>query len=116
MRAESTIKPAEYAIEVIGDVAIVTLYQNIVSKEVEDDKALKWEYDYYTLTVKNRPNLSSNVYANFEAWLDAAIEKENEPKYENDKEIILRLEKKIAQQDSILEEVLFEIVPVLMGV
>lgn len=111
MRAESTIKPAAYAIEVVEDSAIVTLYQNIVAKDVEEDEAPKWEYDYYTLIVKNRPNLSTNIHTNYEAWLAAAIEKENEPKPETDKEKILRLENKISQQDAILEEMLFDIIP-----
>lgn len=101
MKAESTIRPASpFEIEINGDISTIKLYTNIQEvKEVseEEETATKYVYEEYLLEVPSRSNLEANVQENYDEWLQLAIEKENEPKPETDKEKILKLEKENKQ-------------------
>ena len=105
MRAESTIRPASpFEIEINGDISTIKLYTNI--EEVEEGQEgegegttpiTKYLYDEYLLEVPSRTNLEENVQANYEAWLQLAIEKENEPRPETASEKLARIEKENRQ-------------------
>lgn len=100
MKAESTIKPAQFKIEGEGEYVNVRFYANITTKEKEDpeDNTTIWEYDEYLLqSIRNRPNLKETIKDNYSDWLQMAIEKENEPRPETEREKIIRLEKENRQ-------------------
>ena len=100
MKAESTTRPvAPFEIEINGEVATVIFYTNITKKEevLEEGEPEKYTYDEYRLDITNRSNLSASIEQNYDAWLQIAIEKENEAEPETDKEKILRLEKENKQ-------------------
>ncbi len=117
MKAESTIRPvAPFEIEINGEVATVIFYTNITKKEevLEEGEPEKYTYDEYRLDITNRSNLSASIEQNYDAWLQIAIEKENEAEPETDKEKILRLEKENKQLDVELSE--REINEIMLGV
>lgn len=97
MKAESIIRPASpYEIENNGENSTIKLYANIQEKKEtteQDEVITKYLYDEYRLEVPARTNLEDNVKKNYNEWLELAIQKENEPKPETEKEKILRLEK-----------------------
>lgn len=117
MKAESTIRPvAPFEIEINGEVATVIFYTNITKKEevLEEGEPEKYTYDEYRLDITNRSNLSAIIEQNYDAWLQIAIEKENEAEPETDKEKILRLEKENKQLGVELSE--REINEIMLGV
>lgn len=100
MKAESTIKPAvPFEIEVNNGIATVIFYTNVVKKDepIEEGDAVKYTYDEYRIDIPDRQNLHMIISQNYDAWLQMAIEKENEVKPETDKEKIARLEKENRQ-------------------
>lgn len=102
MKAESTMRPASpFEIEINGEISTVKLYTNIQEveeiSEEEETSITKYVYDEHLLEVPSRSNLEANVQENYDEWLQLAIEKENEPKPETDKEKILKLEKENKQ-------------------
>ena len=87
MRAESTVRPnLPFEIEQNADMATVIFYENIEEKQEEDQ--IKYIYDEYRIDIPYRPNLEESINKNIQAWLQKAIEKENEPKPISDKEKI----------------------------
>ena len=87
MKAESTVRPnSPFEIEQNADMATVIFYQNIEEKQEEDQ--IKYIYDEYRIDIPYRPNLEESINKNIQAWLQKAIEKENEPKPISDKEKI----------------------------
>lgn len=87
MKAESTVRPnSPFEIEQNADMATVIFYQNIEEKQEED--RIKYIYDEYRIDIPYRPNLEESINKNIQAWLQKAIEKENEPKPISDKEKI----------------------------
>lgn len=117
MKAESTTRPVTpFEIEINGEVATVIFYTNVTKKEevLEEGEPEKYTYDEYRLDITNRSNLSASIEQNYDAWLQIAIEKENEAEPETDKEKILRLEKENKQLGVELSE--REINEIMLGV
>lgn len=93
MKAESTVRPnLPFKIEQNADMATVIFYENIEKKQEEDQ--IKYIYDEYRIDIPYRPNLEESINKNIQAWLQKAIEKENEPKPISDKEKIAILNEK----------------------
>ena len=91
MKAESTVRPnSPFEIEQNADTATVIFYQNIEEKQEEkqEEDQIKYIYDEYRIDIPYRPNLEESINKNIQAWLQKAIEKENEPKPISDKEKI----------------------------
>lgn len=87
MKAESTVRPnSPFEIEQNADMATVIFYENIEKKQEEDQ--IKYIYDEYRIDIPYRPNLEEYINKNIQAWLQKAIEKENEPKPISEKEKI----------------------------
>ena len=87
MKAESTVRPnSPFEIEQNADMATVIFYENIEEKQEEDQ--IKYIYDEYRIDTPYRPNLEESINKNIQAWIQKAIEKENEPKPISDKEKI----------------------------
>ena len=102
MKAESTIKPvAPFKIENIGEEYVnIRFYTDVIKKEVidEEDDTEIWQYNEYLLqNIRNRLGLKENIETNYDSWLQMAIEKENEPKPETEREKMLSLEKENKQ-------------------
>lgn len=87
MKSESTVMPnSPFEIEQNADMATIIFYQNIEEKQEEDQ--IKYTYDEYRIDIPYRPNLEESINKNIQAWIQKAIEKENEPKPISDKEKI----------------------------
>lgn len=76
MKAEGEIKPQNICIDKIGDVANISLFDNI--NEVKKEEGNIFEYDYYLLKVPYRDDLNTDVTNNFKAWLEIAKKNEVE--------------------------------------
>lgn len=91
MKAESTVRPnSPFEIEQNADMATIIFYENIEEKQEEsqEEDQIKYIYDEYRIDIPYRPNLEESINKNIQAWLQKAIEKENEPKPISDKEKI----------------------------
>jgi len=79
-----------FEIEQNADMATVIFYENIEEKQEEKQKEdqIKYIYDEYRIDIPYRPNLEESINKNIQAWIQKAIEKENEPKPISDKEKI----------------------------
>ena len=91
MKAESTVRPSlPFEIEQNADMATIIFYQNIEEKQEEsqEEDQIKYIYDEYRIDIPYRPNLEESINKNIQAWIQKAIEKENEPKPVSDKEKI----------------------------
>lgn len=77
MRAESGIKPRLFEVDRVGDIAIISLFNNVREVETQEDEAgIIFEYDYYSIEVPFREGLELDVEHNYEKWLDMAKKKE----------------------------------------
>ena len=107
MKAESTVMPvAPYEIEFDGELVDIIFFENVEPKEVAEDEVEKWEYDEYRLRIRNRDNLEAVLDNNYEAWLAAAKEKENEIPEETDKEKIVRLENENRELTGVIDDLI----------
>ena len=100
MKAESTIKPAPFEIEGQGEYVDIRFCTDIRKKELNHEEGTEdiWEYNECLLTdIRNRPGLEEEIETNYNEWLQLAIDKENEPKPETEREKIIRLEKENKQ-------------------
>lgn len=91
MKAESTVMPnSPFEIEQNADMATIIFYQNIEEKQEEsqEEDQIKYIYDEYRIDIPYRSNLEESINKNIQAWIQKAIEKENEPKPISDKEKI----------------------------
>lgn len=70
MKAESTIRPADYKIDIVGDTAELSFYENIST--VETDDGIKYVYDEYRMNVPNRETLADSISNNVTSWLNKA--------------------------------------------
>lgn len=71
MKAESTIRPNMYNVDKVGDLAIISLFNNIRETENQEGEIV-FEYDYYSLEVLYREGLESDIEYNYDKWLDLA--------------------------------------------
>lgn len=80
-RTESFTRPQLFSISISDEIAVIRFATNVTERviEVDEDEVQKcYEYDSYTLSVKNRPDLESDISNNYDAWLAKAIEKERD--------------------------------------
>lgn len=66
MKALSDTVPIPIIIDKVGDIAHVSLTENVV--ETEDG----FEHDYYLIKVKHRDSLMEDIESNIELWLNRA--------------------------------------------
>jgi len=102
--AESNIMPNKYEIDIIDDLAVVSLFYNVIEVEKEDI-GIVYEYDYYKIIVPNRDGLEDSINADFEAWVNYAKELENQPKSETDKEKLIRVDKEVVEVKEVIEAI-----------
>lgn len=77
MRAESGIKPRLFEVDRVGDIAIISLFNNVREVETQEDEVgIIFEYDYYSIEAPFREGLELDVEHNYEKWLDMAKKKE----------------------------------------
>ena len=75
MKAESTVMPiTSHEIEVIGDIAHIRFFENVVKKEIEETS--KYEYDEYCIAIPNRDDLAESIQTNYAEWLTHAKSEE----------------------------------------
>lgn len=77
MKTESTVRPAETAVEKCGDIADVILCENITEETREESTF--YTYDEYRVSVPFRPSLLMAVEENRAEWLKKAIVEETKP-------------------------------------
>ena len=100
MKSESNIKPTEpfNTSEPIDGIVTVEFFdiESIEEKETEDSN-IHYEYDYYTLKIKDRPYLNENLKSNYQAWIQKAIDEESvSPKQS--------LQDKVVEQENIIND------------
>lgn len=71
MKAESDVRPSRFLIDVRGDRAIVSFFDN-VEEFTDDEGNIKYKYDYYTLELTNRDGLYDEIENNYEEYLELA--------------------------------------------
>lgn len=71
MKAESDVRPSRFLIDVRGDRAIVSFFDN-VEEVIDDEGNVKYEYDYYTLELTNRVGLAEEIENNYDEYLELA--------------------------------------------
>ena len=82
--AESTIKPNNFIVEEENDKSIVSFFDNIVesetTNETEDGESTttKYTYDIYTIELRSRDNLETEIEANYDKWLEFVKSKDYE--------------------------------------
>lgn len=110
MRAEtSTMPQSPYEIIIKGDTAYINFYEN--AHEIPSEEQPRWVCDTYQIKTRNRANLEASIQSNFDAWLNMA--KANEaPAEPTEAE---RMQQKLDMQDMVIEEILFSILPEILG-
>lgn len=75
-KTESFTRPQLFDVSISGDDAIIRFASNVTERVIEEndeeEQQTIYEYDSYSLTVKNRPDLEKDISANFEFWLEKA--------------------------------------------
>lgn len=75
MKAESYIRPPLFSVSESNDKAIIRFAVNVVEKTIKEEgeeEQTVYEYDSYSLTVKNRPDLEKDIGSNYDEWLKKA--------------------------------------------
>lgn len=75
MIAESYIRPPLFSVSESDDKAIIRFAVNVVEKTIKEEgeeEQTVYEYDSYSLTVKNRPDLEKDIDSNYDEWLKKA--------------------------------------------
>lgn len=92
MKQKSNTRPSKVKIDVINDMAHVSLFDNIkrvaIENELNNDNSdneeenhngneevevmYEYEYDHYIVKVINQPNLQKMIQDNFDDWLQMA--------------------------------------------
>lgn len=76
MKAESSTRPPLFDVSVSGDDAIIRFAVNVTEKVISDEEEqaeqIVFEYDSYSLTVKNRTDLEKDINNNYDDWLKKA--------------------------------------------
>lgn len=93
MRTESNFKPlVQHEIEalpkVVGRTCTVIFYENIEGPIEKEEGDQVYTYDRYTLETQYRENLEESIEKNREAWLQKAIEAEQEGEEKTEMEIL----------------------------
>ena len=73
MKAKSNTKPNEIEVDIIGDLAHVSIFDNI--EEVETEDGTEFEYNHYLIKITYQDDLETIILNDIEAWIDFAKEK-----------------------------------------
>lgn len=75
-KTKSFTRPPLFDVNVSGDDAIIRFSMNVTEKSINeseyDEQQTVFEYDSYSLTVKNRPDLEKDINNNYDDWLKKA--------------------------------------------
>ena len=121
MKAESAVRPRDYNVDKVGDLAHISIFDNIkkVTKIVDETKQEVYEYDYLVIKIPFRKGLDQEIKLNFNDWLELAREKENnQPEPDELKEIVKQQDKalvELAQMINDSELAMIEIVNLMLG-
>ena len=102
MKARSGMNPGLCAVDVVGDVAQVSIFANVIAFKEEDQEG--FEYDHYLVIVPNRPGLIEEVEANYTKWVEYGIQNQTQPKPETESEKVLRLEAEKTELEGVVED------------
>ncbi len=98
MQAESNVRPSmPFEIEEHNGIATIRFHQNVERVDRLDEESGQaveaWVCNEYILQVPARPGLTEQVDAHYDAWLQLAIERENEPRSETNREKVFRMDR-----------------------
>ncbi len=136
MKAQSDLRPQRVEVNSLTNgMAEVILAENIQELKIPqtreitftdpetgeettlDTAPMVYEYDHYILSMQDRKGLYEDIEANFDTWMTYAKGQTQEPP-QSDKERIWTLEAEVeavnatnALLDSVISEMLFEIIP-----
>lgn len=75
-KTKSFTRPPLFDVNVSGDDAIIRFAVNVTEKSIkeseDDEEQTVYEYDSYSLIVKNRPDLEKDIKDNYDDWLKKA--------------------------------------------
>lgn len=81
-KTESFSRPPLFSISVSDDIATIRFAENVTEKVIEateeEEQQTVYEYDSYTLEVKNRADLGSDISKNYDSWLAKAKQIEHD--------------------------------------
>lgn len=102
MKARSGMNPGLCAVDVVGDVAQVSIFANVTAFKEEEQEG--FEYDHYLVIVPNRPGLAEEVEVNHAKWVEYGIQNQAQPKPETESEKVLRLEAEKTELEGVVED------------
>jgi len=110
MRGQSDTRPPQYeTTEFSNGVTEIILYDEITEGtafDEEQNEKTVYEFVMYEIKVPTREGIQNTVGTNYDEWLSYAKGQNDKPK--SDKE-------KIEELDLILSELLFDIIPAMLG-
>lgn len=75
-KTESFSRPPIFDVSVSDDMATVRFAVNVTEKVISDEEEpteqIVYEYDSYTMTVRNRADLEKDISNNYDDWLEKA--------------------------------------------
>ena len=75
-KTESFTRPPLFDVSVSGDEAIIRFAVNVTEKVIEakedEEQQTVYEYDSYTMTVRDRADLEKDISNNYDNWLEKA--------------------------------------------
>lgn len=75
-KTESFSRPPLFDVSISDDMATVRFAVNVAEKVIEatedEEQQTVYEYDSYTMTVRNRADLEKNISSNYDEWLKKA--------------------------------------------
>lgn len=86
------------------NVRAITEPDTAVTEDAEEGKT-HYEYDSYTVTIDDRPNLEQTILQNYDAWLQYAKEQENK-RQEEVEDIYAKVERLEAENTALQAQIL----------
>jgi len=93
VKAESNVMPQAYAIDKIGEQAVITFAENVTEIVIESET--KYEYDSYSMVVPYRTDIAALVEEDYQAWIDSAKAIEPAPAKPTIEECVATIEETI---------------------
>lgn len=117
MIGQCDIRPPQFTVNDLSNgMSEVSFYENITETQIFDmDQNQKTVYGFemYEVWIPSRVNLSEDIQANYQEWLTFAKGQTAKPL--SDKEKIVELQTQINSQDAVMNELMFEIIPSIIG-
>lgn len=117
MIGQSNIRPQSFTINTLANgMSELVFYDNITETQVQDidqNNKTVYEFEMYEIMVPQRSGLLEDISANQELWLTYAKSQTEKPL--SDKEKIIELQNQINSQDLVMNELMFEIIPSIIG-